>query len=110
MRGPWKLRGTILALRGIAADQDASALTWLARATARLLACREEEDLIGTADQEIRRGLGVDRVKLALVDRWSGKWLWALRDDQGGVPCALLPSYVYEALDPPIAKLLVEGP
>ncbi len=109
MHSQRKLRGTKLPRRQTATGQDTSALAWLAGATARLLACRDEEDLIRTADQEIRGGLNVDRVQLALVNRWNRKWLWALRDGQGGVPCDLLPIYTNEAVAARIVDLLVHG-
>lgn len=63
-----------------------SLLSWLGTATARLLACRDEESLATAVDEEVRRGLGVDRVGLGLADEQHGEWVWVLSCDEHGRP------------------------
>ena len=63
-----------------------SALSWLGAAAARLLTCRDEDELVSVVDDEARRGLGVDRVGLALTDESRGVWAWVLNCDESGRP------------------------
>jgi len=61
-------------------------LAWLGAVAARFLTCRDEDELVAMIDGELRRGLGVDRVGLALTDDRQGTWAWVLNSDEQGRP------------------------